>query len=75
MYDDRKISGKGSPSTVEFELQAISAWRLQTGKPLGNIPFELSVANGLLNLIDPSESGILGFQPHHLHPIFLKAVT
>ena len=37
----------GNPSMVKFELQAISAWRLQTGKPLGNIPFELAAAKGL----------------------------
>ena len=65
----------GTPSTVEFELQAISAWRLQTGKPLGNIPFELSAAKGLLNLVDPSESGILVFLPHQLHALFFRAVT
>ena len=65
----------GTPSTVEFELWAISAWRLQIGKPLGNIPFELSAAKGLLNLVDPSESGILGFPPNQLHALFLKAVT
>ena len=60
---------------MQFELQAISAWRLQAVKPLSHIPFEIPVAKGLLNLLDPSENGILGFQPNQLQAIFLKAVT
>ena len=60
---------------MQFELQAISAWRLQADKPLSHIPFEIPVAKGLLNLLDPSENGILGFQPNQLQAIFLKAVT
>ena len=57
----------GAPALVQFELQAIQSWRLQSGIPLGHIPFETLVAKGLINLLDPSENGILGFEPKQLH--------
>ena len=53
-----------APAQVQFELQAIKAWRLQAGKPLGYIPFETSVAKGLFNFLNPSQNGILGFKPN-----------
>ena len=53
----------GAPALVQFELQAIQSWRLQSSIPLGHIPFETSVAKGLIYLLDPSENGILGFEP------------
>ena len=52
-----------APAQVQFELQAIKTWRLQAGKQLSHIPFETSVAKGLINLLEPLENGILGFEP------------
>ena len=64
-----------APAQVQFELQAIKTWRLQVGKPIGHIPFETSVAKGLINLLEPSESGILGFEPNQLQAMLKCAVT
>ena len=71
----QRAQERGNPFQVQFELQAISAWRLQAGKPLGHIPFEISVAKGLLNLLDPSENRILGYEPNQLQAMLLQAVT
>ena len=60
----KKTQETGTPAQVQFELQAISAWRLQAGKPLSHIPFKIAVAKGVLNLLDPLENGILCFQPN-----------
>ena len=64
-----------APAQVQFELQAIKTWRLQAGKPLGYIPFETSVAKGLFNFLDPSQNGILGFEPDQLQAMIRHAVT
>ena len=61
-----------APVQVQFELQAIKMWRLNAGKPLGYIPFETSVGKGLLNYVDPSHSGIKGFEPYQLHVLIKK---
>ena len=52
-----------APAPVQFELQRIKTWRLQTSQTLGHIPFKTSVAKGLFNFLDPSQNCILGFQP------------
>ena len=64
-----------APAQVQFELQVIKTWRLQAGKPLGHIPFETSVAKGLFNFLDPSQNGILGFDPYQLQAMLKWAVT
>ena len=64
-----------APAQVQFELQAIKTQRLQVGKNIGHIPFETSVAKGLINLLDPSENGILGFEPDQLQAMLKCAVT
>ena len=56
-----------APAQVQFELQAIRNWRLHAGKPLGYIPFETTVTQGLLNFMNPSLSSIKDFEPHQLY--------
>ena len=64
-----------APAQVQFELQAIKTWRLNAGKPLGYIPFETSVAKGLLNYVDDSNSGIKGFEPYQLHALIKQVIV
>ena len=45
-----------APAKVQFELQAIKTWRLQAGKPMGNIPFEAFVAQGFMQILDLKEN-------------------
>ena len=52
-----------APVTVKFELQCLQKWKHHAGKPLGQIPSEATISKGLLNYLDPSHSGIKGFEP------------
>ena len=61
--------------TVQFELQSIQKWRHFAGKPLGHIPSESAISRGLLNYLDPSHSGIKGFEPYQLHTLIKKAIV
>ena len=64
-----------APAQVQFELQAIKTWRLHAGKPLGYIPFETLVSKGLLNFVNPSHSGIKGFEPNQLQALIRQAIV
>ena len=64
-----------APAQVQFEQQVIKTWRLQAGTPIGHILFQTSVAKGLIKLLEPSESGILGFEPDQLQAMLKYAVT
>ena len=64
-----------APTQVQFELQAIKTWRLHAGKPLGYISFETTVTQGLLNFMNPSLSGVKGFEPHQLQAIMMQAIV
>ena len=64
-----------APPQVKFKLQAIKTWRLHAGKPLGYIPFETSVSKGLLNFVNPSHSGIKGFEPNQLQALIKQAIV
>ena len=64
-----------APAQVQFELQAIKTWRLHASKPLGYIPFETSVSKGLLNYVNPSHSGIKGFEPNQLQALIKQAIV
>ena len=72
---EQRAQDTAAPVTVQFELQSIQKWRLNAGKPLGHIPSESSIAKGLLNYLDPSHSGIKGFEPHQLHALIKKAIV
>ena len=50
-----------APATVQFELACLLKWRHQAGKPLGLISLESAMAMGLLNVLDPLQSGIGSF--------------
>ena len=63
-----------SPAKVQSDLLAINRWRLQAGKPLGDIPFETAVLKGLLHILDPLNSGKLGFKPNQLQAMLAHAV-
>ena len=60
---------------VQFELQAIKTWRLHTGKPLDYIHVETLVSKGLLNFVNPSHSGIKGFEPNQLQALIKQAIV
>ena len=42
---------------------------------MGHIPYETSVAKGLFNFLDPSQNGILGFEPDQLQAMIKCAFT
>ena len=63
-----------APATVQFELACLLKWRHQAGKPLGPISSESAIAKGLLNFLDPLQSGIGSFQPHQLHELFKRVI-
>ena len=64
-----------SPAKVQSDLLAIKHWRLQAGKPLGDIPFETAVLKGLLHILDPLNSGKLGFKPIQLQAMLPCVVS
>ena len=68
----QRAQDTAAPATVQFELQSIQKWRRFAGKPLGHIPSESSISKGLLNYLDPSHSGIKGFEPYQLHELIKK---
>ena len=65
----------GAAAKVEFELQCLLRWRHNAGKPLGPLPLQGAIAKGLLNYLDPSLSGIKGFQPFQLQELLKVAVA
>merc|ERR1711873_284733 len=59
----------------EHELQCLRRWRHNAGKPLGPLPLEAAIAQGLLGYLDPSLSNIKGFLPLQLQELLKVAVT
>ena len=71
----QRAQDTAAPATVQFELQCLRKWRYFAGKPLGQIPSEAAISKGLLNYLDPSHSGIKGFEPFQLQALLKKAVV
>ena len=70
-----RAQNTGAPAKVKFELQCLLKWRHNAGKPLGPLPSEAAITKGLLNYLDPSLSGIKGFEPFQLQELLKKAVV
>ena len=64
-----------SPVQVQTDLLTLQCWRYHACKPLGEIPFETSVAKGLLKILGPKDSTILGLLPNQLQGLLKYAKT
>ena len=64
----------GSGPKVEQEFQCLRRWRYNAGKPLGPLPSEGAIAQGLLGYLDPVLGNVKAFLPFQLQELLKVTV-
>ena len=64
-----------SPVQVQTDLLALQCWQHHAGKPLGEIPFDTSVAKELLKILESKDFNNFGQEPQHLQGVLKCGIT